>query len=344
MTLRNFSRNLYTNKLIKKPKKLEISSFLIKCEDSNEISKKASSGTTFPKTLKMNFLPTIYPSGISRAIASLDELPTFKDMPDGFFRVIVRIVKKINLRSPSNPIVASRGTLAEESGKSVETVHRAIKWLEERGLIERAQKARAGLRGSSSPLIPTSKLVEALLLTPEAEAQLKQAKHVAPASPAKVRDFVRVDGLSLPSDLAWIAQQGGISASAVLMLMRMAKESKQRLSDVVAATKQYLEPLKGRSLFSYLRKLLLKGQDFSLQAKEHKAQHIEDQVQMHLTHKAQDMAGQKFQNRDGTMQVEVDASGMLRETRKGTTVMRMFSENFLEALAAGRLIPLKSMF
>ena len=81
-----------------------------------------------------------------------------------------------------------------------------------------------------------------------------------------------------------------------------------------------------------------------MQAKEHKAQHIEDQVQMHLTHKAQDMVGHKFQNRDGTMQVEVDASGMLRETRNGTSVMRLFTENFLDALAAGRLIPLKMMF
>ena len=268
----------------------------------------------------------------------------FKELPDGFLRVIVRIIKKINLRSPKNPVVASRNTLADESGKSVETVHRCIRWLEEHGLIERAQKARAGLRGSSSPLVPTHKLLEALMLTPEAEAQLKKSKHVAPASPAPARDFVRVNGFTLPTDLAWIAQQGGISASAVLMLMRMAKQSKQKLSDVVAATKQYLEPLKGRSLFSYLRKLLLKGQDFSLQAKEHKAQHIEDQVQMHLTHKAQDMVGHKFQNRDGTMQVEVDASGMLRETRNGTSVMRLFTENFLDALAAGRLIPLKMMF
>lgn len=290
----------------------------------------------------MTFLPTVYPSGISRAIASLDELPVFKELPDGFLRVIVRIIKKINLRSPKNPVIASRSTLADESGKSVETVHRAIRWLEEHGLIERAQKARAGFRGSSSPLVPTLKLLEALLLTPEAEAQLKKAKHVAPASPAPARDFVRVHGFTLPSDLAWIAQQGGLSASAVLLLMRMAKQSKQKLSDVVTATKQYLEPLKGRGLFSYLRKLLLKGQDFTWKAKEQKEQHMESQLQNHLAHKAQDMVGQKFQNREGTLSVEVDASGMLRETRNGTSVMRFFSENFLEALAARRLIPVEA--
>lgn len=291
----------------------------------------------------MTFLPTIYPSGISRAISSIDEIPAFKELPDGFLRVIVRIVKKINLRSPSNPIVASRSTLAEESGKSIETVHRAIRWLEEHGLIARDQKARAGLRGSSSPLVPTPQLLEALLLTPEAEALLKKAKHVAPATPSPARDFVRVDGLTLPVDLAWIAQDGGVPASAVLLLMRMAKAAQQRLSDVVAATRQYLVPLKGRSLFSYLRKLLAKGQDFTRQACERKEQHEEEQLQSHLTHKAQDMLGQKFQNREGSLQVEVDVSGMLRETRNGSAVMRFFSANFLEALAARRLIPIREM-
>lgn len=292
----------------------------------------------------MIFLPTIYPSGIARAVTSMDELPVFKELPDGFLRVVVRIVKKINLRAPRSAIVASRSTLATEACKSVETVHRAIRWLEEHGLIERDQKARAGYRGSSSPLVPTQKLLEALLLTPEAEAQIKKAKHVAPASVTPARECVRVAGFTLPSDLAWIAQQGGLSASAVLLLMRIAKQSQQRLSDVVAATRQYLEPLKGRSLFSYLRKLLLKGQDFTWKANEQKEQHVETQMQEHLAQKAQDMVGQKFQNRDGSLQLEVDASGMLRETRNGHSVMRFFSENFLDALSARRLIPLKAAF
>ena len=292
----------------------------------------------------MIFLPTIYPSGISRAVSAIDEIPVFKDLPDGFLRVIVRIIKKINLRAPKSPIVASRSTLAEDSGKSVESVHRAVRWLEERGLIERDQKSRAGFRGSSSPLAPTHKLLEALLLTPEAEAHIKKAKHVAPASPAATsntttRDFVRIGGFTLPCDLAWIVQEGGLSASAVLLLMRIAKQSKQKLSDVVAATKQYLEPLKGRGLFSYLRKLLLKGQDFTWKAAEQKDQHVAQQVQEHLTHKAQDMVGQKFQSRDGALQVEVDSAGMLRETRNGMSVVRYFNEKFLEAIASRRLIP-----
>lgn len=291
----------------------------------------------------MTFLPKIYPSGISRAIASIDELPVFKELPDGFFRIVVRIIKKINLRSPSNPVFASRSTLAEESGKSIETVHRAIRWLEENGFIERAQKARSGLRGSTSPLTPTSKFLEALLLTPEAALQIRSAKHVAPDAPTPQlsREFVRVNGFTLPTDLAWLAQDGGVTAPAVLMLMRMAKQANQKLSDVVSATKEYLEPLKGRALFSYLRKLVLKGQDFTWKADTQKQQHMENQLQDHLARKAQDMVGRQFKNSDGTLVVEVDTTGMLRETKNGNSVMRFFTENFLDALAARRLIPIK---
>lgn len=81
-----------------------------------------------------------------------------------------------------------------------------------------------------------------------------------------------------------------------------------------------------------------------MEGRRAKEQHMETQLQDHLAHKAQDMVGQKFQNRDGTLLVEVDASGMLRETRKGQSVMRFFSENFLDALSARRLIPWKADF
>ena len=105
-----------------------------------------------------------YPSAIARACAALDESLVFRDLPDGYFRVVVRLIKKINLSHLFSPIVASRGTIARESGKSIETVGRAVKWLEERKLVTREQRARAGLRGSSAPLVPTAKFIDALTL------------------------------------------------------------------------------------------------------------------------------------------------------------------------------------
>ena len=103
--------------------------------------------------------PTIYPVAIQRACAALDESPVFRDLPDGYFRVVLRIIKKINLAQLAAPIVASRTTLARESGRSVEAVGRAIAWLEERKLITRAQKAQPGLRGSCAPITPTRRLL-----------------------------------------------------------------------------------------------------------------------------------------------------------------------------------------
>ncbi len=61
------------------------------------------------------------------------------------------------------------------SGKSVETVHRVVRWLEERGLVEREQRARPELRGSSSPLVPTKQLLDALLLSEAARASVDEA-------------------------------------------------------------------------------------------------------------------------------------------------------------------------
>ncbi len=45
----------------------------------------------------MIFLPTIYPSGISRAICAIDEFPAFKELRDGFLRVIVSLTADIGV-------------------------------------------------------------------------------------------------------------------------------------------------------------------------------------------------------------------------------------------------------
>lgn len=120
----------------------------------------------------------VYPGAIARACSALDESPLFECLPDGYIRVVIRIVKKINLSRLSSPITASRETLAREAKKSLETVHRAVRWLESHAFIQRDQKARAGLRGSSSPIQPTQKLLDALLLT---------AEHMALQHPDRVR-------------------------------------------------------------------------------------------------------------------------------------------------------------
>jgi hypothetical protein len=296
----------------------------------------------------------VYPSLISRACAALDESPVFKDVPDGYLRVILRIVKKINLKRLNSPILASRATLAEESGKSVETVHRVVRWLEERGLVEREQRARPELRGSSSPLVPTKQLLDALLLSEAARANVDEAHpntgakastgkpfSVANKSPDRAASpaaaFERVGKVMLPRDLAWLVKEQGMNCSGVLHLMKIAGQAKQRLSTVVAATRKYLEGLQGRELYAYLRALLGKGKDFGYRAAEEARGTAELEEREYLKQKAQALAGRTFQNRDKSLVVTVDESGILIEMRNGQRAARPFCRSFVEAIEAGRL-------
>jgi hypothetical protein len=305
----------------------------------------------------------VYPSAIARACSALDEAALFRDMPDGYLRVLIRIIKKINLARLTAPIVASRATLARESGKSVETVQRVVKWLEERGLVQRSQKARAGLRGSSSPLVPMPALLDALLLINAPASPADKARQSARASsmppspdtgsketatPAAARipagsasAFVQFGAMKLPADLAWLVKDQGLKASGVLDLMKRARLAQQRLSDVVAATRQYLEGLQGRSLYAYLRALLGKGRDFAGKVVEKVGEIKEQQQREYLRHKADALSGRQFMSRDGGVHVLVDESGMLIETREGRRGARAMCQSFLDAIEAGRLVPVR---
>lgn len=307
----------------------------------------------------------VYPSAIARACSALDEAALFRDLPDGYFRVLIRIIKKINLARLTAPIVASRATLARESGKSVETVHRTVKWLEERGLVQRSQKARAGLRGSSSPLVPTPALLGALLLTNAPASPADKARQSAgaalapaclshdsgqkePAAGAAAKPvakssgaFVQFGPMKLPADLAWLVNDQGLKASGVLELMKRARLASQRLSDVVAATRQYLEGLQGRSLYAYLRALLGKGRDFADKVRDSVGELKGQQAREYLSHKAEALSGRQFMSRDGSLYVVVDESGMLLETREGRRAARPMCQSFLDAIEAGRLVPVR---
>lgn len=306
-----------------------------------------------------------YPSAIARACSALDEVSVFRDLPDGYFRVVVRIIKKINLSRLAAPIVASRGTLANESGKSVETVGRAVKWLEDRGLIQRTQKARAGLRGSSSPLVPTLVLLEALLLTappretmpalsesasgdtgtsapshqPSDQTPLNQHSKQPKGIQPQGGPFTRIGDISIPRELVWLHARQGLAPTAILALMRLARNAKQRLSDVVAMTRDYLLPLRGGNLFAYLRALLTRDKDYGYLARQADAQSQEDRKRARIEEKRRSLAGREFSTRDGKVIVFVETSGILTEIRDGRRAARPMDWAFVEAVDEGRLLP-----
>lgn len=306
---------------------------------------------------KMTTIPVIYPSAIARAVCALDELPAFREMPDGYLRVLIRIIKKINVRKPLSAVVAARTTIAKESGKSVETVQRVVRWLEEQGMIERAQKARQGLRGSSSPITPKLKLLESLGLTDADGTVLTsnnlRGQHAAPtpsgsnrvadepSKPDRSSDFIRIEGKAIPCDLAWLAHKQGLSATAILKLMSISMMvAKQPLSRVVQATSQYLSGLRGGALFAYILKLLSSGRDFAWQTNQVQQQHIAAQQRERLADKAAELDGQRFVSRkDASTTYEVMATGYLRVINAGVSVVKPLTEAFLEALSAGKVRP-----
>ncbi len=292
---------------------------------------------------------TQYPSVISRACAAVDEAPPFRVMPDGYFRVVIRIVKKIDLKRPESAIVASRTTLAEESGKSVETVGRALKWLEAQGLVLRAQKARPGLRGSESPIHPTPKLIEALLLDrPLSAASPKPLPVTADASisgtPKQSKErqstkgkFVRLEGRWIPEDLAWMVTSNGVAAGTVLFLMKRAKEQAKHLSDVVAVAIEYLRGKKGRTLVGYLLRLLGSDRDFGSIAKRNREEENERQLRDRLARKAVELKGRWLTNQAHSVTIFVEDNGWLREWRASRSGVSPMEKGFLDALDDGRL-------
>lgn len=283
----------------------------------------------------MTHLPTVYPSSIARAISALDEIPVFKELPDTFIRIVVRLIKKIDVRNPRKPIVASRNTIAAESGRSIESVHRCVRWLEQNGLIEREQKARAGLRGSSSPITPTQALLDALLLSPEAKQMIGDAKHIAPARPkAKTREFTRINGYSVPTELAWMCIEGDMPPTLLFKLMSIGKATQKRLSDVVIAAKDYLAPLKGKHLYSYIRKLMLKDTNY-----QERAQAARDEIkQEEKSEKAKTLIGRLFKSLKTGAIYALQSINAAKVYQSGSSRVEMVGDHFYEAIQDGKLV------
>jgi hypothetical protein len=299
--------------------------------------------------------PGVYPSPINRACALIDESQVFRDLPDGYLRIIIRLIKKISIRNPSQAIVVARETLAEESGKSIETVHRAIRWLEDRGLIQRAQRARPGLKGSSSPIYPTPALIEAIGINEPVDKSschpnASSVSHDTSKSIRKTtvsekeqssRTCVRIAGFSVPSDLAWLCKRG-LKPTAVLLLMKLAGRMKQRLSDVVQVSMRYLQPLHGHRLFAYLRKLVSIDRDYAWLAKQSANEARRNQEKSQLDAAQQSLVGKSFVTRDGETSFYVESNGLLSVVRSGAFIgCRPMDYDFLVAITDGRLRPVR---
>lgn len=300
--------------------------------------------------------PTNYPYLITRACTALPHTPAFQELPDGFLRIVLRIVQKINVKSPYTNIFAARATIAAESGKSTDSVHRAIKWLEDKGYIERERKAFFGNRGSTSPITPTKALLKALALVDEdgkpialkeASSHPRESKKdplsnegdsqgVINARKASY-EFVKIGKVLLPKDLAWMCEVG-VSSFGVLALMKAAREAKQRLSDVMATARKYVEGLPAREIFAYVRKLILSGRDFGYIANKSKEFLKNEENSEILLEKLKNMEGLCFTSRKNGRAFEIVDGVLYEVSQRGQRTVHIFSQAFVDAIHEGRLV------
>ncbi len=128
--------------------------------------------------------------------------------------------------------------------------------------------------------------------------------------------------------------------TGVLSLMKLASSKKQRLSDVVQASRKYLEGLTDRGLFAYLRKLVVQDKDYravvQVEAQQHQAANDKERV----TRKSVELEGRAYRTRDGKVQVFVKAKGFLQQIANGISGYRPMDVGFLDAIDEGRLVPM----
>lgn len=301
-------------------------------------------------------VPTNYPYLITRACTALPYTQEFQKLPDGFLRIVLKIVQKIDLKLPFKAIFATRATLAAESGKSIDIVHRAVKWMADNQFLERERKAHRGNRGSSSPLVPTMKLLQCLSLVDSEGKPLGEAQSATPVQQARAGEgckavdadawqgragrhqFVRIGPVTLPKDLSWLCQQG-VSAFGVLSLMKKARLAGQRLSDVLLAARQYLEGLSSREVYAYLSKLIHTGRDFAGIAESSRDEQKNEEISQSLKNKLEEMEGRSFISRKHQRIYKV-MNGALYELRDNVSwTVHLINQAFIDAIHEGRLMP-----
>lgn len=324
-----------------------------------------------------------YPWVICRAVALVDDVPDFRLLPDSYCQILRRLIKKVGKDDGQRAIYAKRQTIAQESGKSVETVYRALREFESKGWIEhREKRAREGLIGSDSEIVFTRSLCDLLALPYEGKVQdrtpsiqpsvaddrsnnaigisFKQSSlkkqpaelsklsttQTAANTEATISKIVRIEGKSVPKELAWLVLERGLSLTGLFALMKRARANGKILSDVVECVSRYLSRLQGRDLFAYLNELVMLERDFAWEVKERRDKQVQqlhhETDRQRLAKATERLHGQWFISRKSGAILEVDGgwirmlafdeSGQIRQSSKPIETA------FIDAIEAGALV------
>ena len=228
--------------------------------------------------------PNALPGKIANALVLVYEGLKETNLSESHRRVLACLIRfGVNLNDPSRSIFIKKSSIALKIGVNEATVYRGLSALETAGIIERddqgrkgrAVKAIATIRLTASALVRFGFFAAPRQSTGDPLAQSQQDGDLAPVQDVNnapkqsslkkqpTREpFCKIDGKTVPSDLAWLHAQNGLSLSGIFKLMVNAKKAGTKLSHVVAHCAQSLTALSGRELFAYLSSVIAQPIDF----------------------------------------------------------------------------------
>lgn len=250
-----------------------------------------------------------YPWTICHAVAKVFDIAELMELSDSCRHVLVSLIKKVDQNHGRSPIYARRETIANEVGKSVETVYRALRELETKQYIEAREQQKDRYGKLTDSLIVFSKQLCDLLDLPSSPSvksdrpynqrsslqylhkQSNEAvdknklKPKLPAQPAAKK--------GLPEDLAILVQQG-LSQPAVFKLMGMATRAGKRLSEVVAYAKLHLSKYTSHGLYGFLVKLIQRNIDYAYIASQQREKEVMKCQAKAIQVKSSELRGKTF--------------------------------------------------
>jgi hypothetical protein len=279
--------------------------------------------------------------------------------------VLAALARTVDATKPFAEIFARRTLLSERAMQSERTFYRSLADLETAGLVQRPPQRRyveAGLFGRAY-LHLTQKAAELLGLVEAKRAQSAEYEEGAEASDAQrfaapyanVADGANTKDLypkafqnrqpgQIPQDLERLRALGFLDF-LIFKLMREARESGKRLSDVVEVCWQHLR--KAAHPISYLRALLASPTDFGHQLRAKAAAlvahrtEVRDRKEAERTLRALD--GQSFVDTRGDKRYTVTEGGTILAIYSATECVTrravgQWTQGFVAALKRGQII------